>query len=590
MGKIFIILYLLFINIYSFSEINSIPENDIKRAENYLKIGSEYLESNNFERAEKILLMGLDSTKNLKSKEAKLIEFELNIKLGEVLYKNGRGGKAIVFYSDGLMISRDLEKKDLEALALVSLARVYFLTGQYDLSLRESIKSLEISEAGGYYDLASLSAYFCGMANRNLKQFNNALEFFEKAILYAKKSGNKVRLINSLNEKGNVLFQTGKVDEALQVKQEALDLARKEKDKDSISNCLNDIALIYSERNKHIKAEKYFKESLRIAEEVRNSRSILLTLLNLARGQSILGKNNEARLNFNRALDISENLQYLEEKKVAKKLFSEFLLKEGNYQRAYKEISEAYDLLDKIFTEELARKISGIAYSYEIDKKQKEIEFVKKEKEIEKKQKKYFILAFIMSVFLIFLMGIILNLKIKTNKILEIAKKREEELARIDPLTSLSNRRHAYEKLEDEINRFKRSGVPFSIILLDLDNFKFINDTYGHNCGDLVLVEISKILKNTKRAIDTAARWGGEEFMLILPETNLIGATKVAERIKEKIFNLEINYKGKIVKISGTFGVVEYGEDLEKCLKKVDDALYEGKRQGKNIVIEVPRF
>ncbi|MEJ5167485.1 MAG: GGDEF domain-containing protein, partial [Thermoanaerobaculia bacterium] len=172
----------------------------------------------------------------------------------------------------------------------------------------------------------------------------------------------------------------------------------------------------------------------------------------------------------------------------------------------------------------------------------------------------------------------------KTNRILQEAKKREEELARTDPLTSLFNRRYAYEKLKEEILRYERTGVPFSIVLLDIDQFKKINDTFGHECGDLILKVVADTLKNVKRAVDTAIRWGGEEFMLILPETELMGALKFAERLKDTISEAEIDYKGNIIKITATFGVAEYSGNIEDCLKKADDALYEGKKLGRNRV------
>lgn len=376
----------------------------------------------------------------------------------------------------------------------------------------------------------------------------------------------------------------GNHSEALKIKFEALNFAKTYGDRECISNCLNDISLIFSHRGNHLQAEKYLIESLELAEAQGSRRNIFYNLLNLAAEQLKLGKSRKAKLNLMRALDISEKFGSLDQRKVARKFFSEYLAQEGDFEKAYQELLDAYETQDKVFTDELKRNILNIAYSYEIEKKEREIDLISREKDVEKKQKKYLTLAFILATGLILLLGIVLRLKIKTNKILEEAKKKEEELARMDPLTSLANRRYAYEKIMEEINRYERTGVPFSVVLMDIDQFKQINDKYGHKGGDMVLENIAQVLMNSKRSLDVAIRWGGEEFMLLLPNTKLEGALKVAEKLRDIISGNEIDYKGKIIKITATFGVAQFAGDLENCLKKADEALYEGKSLGRNRV------
>lgn len=177
------------------------------------------------------------------------------------------------------------------------------------------------------------------------------------------------------------------------------------------------------------------------------------------------------------------------------------------------------------------------------------------------------------------------------NKILLEMKKKLELTARTDPLTGLLNRRALYEFIDHEVKRTKRSKKGFSIILADIDNFKHINDTYGHACGDRVLRKISRILKSTLRQTDKVGRWGGEEFLILLPETSLEGAVRVAEKLRMSIASENFRCSGKLtLRLTMTFGVAEFTPQtpsLRECLKNADEALYRGKSSGKNIVFSI---
>lgn len=151
-----------------------------------------------------------------------------------------------------------------------------------------------------------------------------------------------------------------------------------------------------------------------------------------------------------------------------------------------------------------------------------------------------------------------------------------------DGLTTLYNRRFIEEILSTERDKAILYGEPFSIIFLDLDDFKKINDTYGHEVGDKVLKEIAKILKENLRATDILGRWGGEEFIIILKNTKLKDAINLAEILRKKISEYNID---KIL-VTASFGVTEYfpREEIMKTLKRVDLALYKAKMAGKNCV------
>lgn len=153
-----------------------------------------------------------------------------------------------------------------------------------------------------------------------------------------------------------------------------------------------------------------------------------------------------------------------------------------------------------------------------------------------------------------------------------------------DHLTGLYNRRYADAKLCEEYERSKRYDTPFSVVLADIDYFKKINDEHGHAAGDIILQEMAKLIKDNVRPNDTVVRFGGEEFLVILPETTAKHATGFIERIRKLIEAFEFSAGGK--KATTSFGVAEFDRKLsiEEIIKKADEALYASKEGGRNQV------
>jgi len=170
---------------------------------------------------------------------------------------------------------------------------------------------------------------------------------------------------------------------------------------------------------------------------------------------------------------------------------------------------------------------------------------------------------------------------------LKIAKAELEKLAATDPLTQLHNRRFFMKFADNEFYRFKRYQHYFSIIMIDLDFFKKINDSYGHLGGDTVLISFSKMLKDLIRSHETIARYGGEEFILLLPETVENGAIIVAERIRTSLEQLAIPCADSIIKVTASIGVTSSNtkdKNLQQIINRADQALYQAKENGRNKV------
>lgn len=165
----------------------------------------------------------------------------------------------------------------------------------------------------------------------------------------------------------------------------------------------------------------------------------------------------------------------------------------------------------------------------------------------------------------------------------EISKK-YEALSKLDPLTQLSNRRDAQNIIEYEQRKLARNKTVFSLIICDVDNFKIVNDTFGHDVGDIVLIRLADIFKECIRTQDTVARWGGEEFLFILPDTNFDDVILMTKKIHRTIEDSNPLFKSQTTNITVSMGLstITNGKNIEDAIKLADNNLYKAKNNGKN--------
>lgn len=161
------------------------------------------------------------------------------------------------------------------------------------------------------------------------------------------------------------------------------------------------------------------------------------------------------------------------------------------------------------------------------------------------------------------------------------------KIAKVDQLTKLHNRRSMDELLEKTYNDSLANGENFSIAICDIDDFKHVNDTYGHQCGDFILYKVACIIAANIRELDIACRWGGEELLIIYPSTDIKSAVSQTEKIRKAIEDSIFSYKNNELKITVTFGVCNSDgiETIDSLITEADRRLYEGKKNSKNCVI-----
>lgn len=204
------------------------------------------------------------------------------------------------------------------------------------------------------------------------------------------------------------------------------------------------------------------------------------------------------------------------------------------------------------------------------------------------------LMAFLIFVFVLFITSLGFSIhkdavrSLALNHELSLAKEQAEQLARTDVLTGLNNRRSFFEIGNSVFQNACRYKRPLSVVMLDLDAFKNINDTYGHSIGDEIIKAVANKLHQGKRETDITGRIGGEEFAILLQETDLKTAGELIERLRTEVEQIVVNSNGTQVGITASFGVTELDEQcdtLEKVIVKADRALYQAKEEGRNRVV-----
>jgi two-component system, cell cycle response regulator len=175
------------------------------------------------------------------------------------------------------------------------------------------------------------------------------------------------------------------------------------------------------------------------------------------------------------------------------------------------------------------------------------------------------------------------------NRELEAANRKLRKLSITDGLTGLFNHRHMHEQLHEEFERSRRSEDPIAVLMMDLDRFKQVNDTYGHPTGDVILYETARILRDSAREIDMIGRYGGEEFMAILPGTDESEAARFAERVRQRVADHVYRDESTEVQMTTSAGVASYpGASVDApddLIKFADQALYQAKESGRNRIV-----
>jgi diguanylate cyclase (GGDEF)-like protein len=487
---------------------------------------------------------------------------------------------AIKHAGAALKLAQKLKDIEGEATALRYIGIGYYYKCDYDKALGHVIESLRIFEEIDNKNGISRTLNNIGLIYWRLRNHDKAIEYFTRSIKIAREIEDKKGLATYLNNIGLVYMEQEKHNKALKYYNKSLKIKEEIGYKKGISETLTNIGIANSHLGNPVMTLEYFLRALKITEEIGEKLDVATSMTNIGSVYRELKMHDKAISYLERGLKLAKEIEAKDITQEIYNNFSEIHSELGNNKKALEFYKQHSEVKDSIFTERSSKKIAEMQAKYESDKKEKEIELLKKDNIIEQSRRRMLIIFLFVTLSIVIFLFYLYRVKIGMNKKLDL-------LSRTDPLTKLSNRRDMLESIEQEKIRFERNKRPFVFILCDIDKFKNFNDEYGHKTGDFVLVSIAKLMLETMRKQDLVCRWGGEEFLFLLPETELDGGGILAEKMRREIADKTFHHEKLELAVNMTFGVSAYDEAIgvDECIKQADDALYEGKENGRNQVV-----
>lgn len=515
------------------------------------------------------------------------------------LEAEGRQAEAIDILVD-LLAAADDTDASFRTTVGANLARLYLNLGEYAEAMEVATTAAADAELAGDRSAQAYAEFIVGMVHRDLNQLEAARGAFRASARLALDAGNSDQYLRSANEDSNVLVLGGDLEGALEQKLTAIRQLGDKADPSIVISLENDIAYVYAELGRHINTLPHLERAWKLSIEEDHHRQAAIIACNLAGNLSVLDELDRAIVWAEKGLAIAESNELLAVQELSHAILGDVLFEAGEAVRAAPHLQEAYDLRGRILNESSAQRIAELGTRHEAERREAEIELLRRDAEIRalelaqtRSQRRLLVggmtalAAFLAVVTIAYRLKVRANAEIRAaNLDLETARRHVEELSRTDALTGVANRRALDERLANEVLRSERSGRPFTVILADIDHFKRINDSFGHNVGDEVLRELSNRLRATVRGLDMVGRWGGEEFLIVLPDTDAAGGRKLADKLRSVIGGQPVTLAERSLTVTMTFGVATHWEgSIEHTIHRADEALYRGKYDGRDQVV-----
>ena len=526
----------------------------------------------------------------------------------EYLFNRGLGFYNLNQYSNALeylkLASKIYDKEDDKpnvARCYNNIGNIYNKLSIFNEAMEYHLLSLKLEEELDEKEGIISSLNNIGNVLKNIDEFDQALEYYQKALNLSYEISNNKSIAVALNNIGNIYLSQENFEYALSFHNRSLVIKKELKDNFGIATSYNNIGISYQGLGSTAKALENYNISLNMMKKLKDGNGIASSYFHI--GITYFEKKNEKQAsdNLEKALAYAQNYDNKQIMSSCYKILAEIYSKQKDFLKAYTAIMLYTQMKDELVSAQTQKTVAELQIRYETEKKEKEIELLKTNASITDYQSKVdemFIVFLVIILIVVAVMGFFFYFqfrqKANSNKTIEEqnAKLLEayikmEELAKTDALTGLSNRHDMYQKIKHETDRFERNEKPFTILMGDIDNFKKINDTYGHDAGDHVLTSVAALMTSTMRKQDIASRWGGEEFLILLPETDLEGGKKIAEILRDTIKKESIQYKNHNLNVTITIGLSVYNRvcDVNESIKEADKAMYLGKIRTKNCVV-----
>lgn len=492
--------------------------------------------------------------------------------------------------SMGLQLRDQAERtgdRTLELEVIEELARFYIDNGSPQLGLETVNEGLALTDkATGDTMLGALSLTKT-MALIRVGQFENGNVWAKRVLAIAESIGDQDLLGRGTYMLASTLARLNQPDDAQIAYREAAAILRASDNVYWSSRAMNDLAMINKFRAKFDEAEAIFLELLTLAESRSDLQMEVYALLELGDIQRLTGNLSEAKQYLLRARQIA----YDEENPAWQVFAHSYLadlyralgdddeaLKHTNELALYQGTMQAENAVARIAELEFKRMATAHAHQMEILDKERELA------ELTATRGQAFLVAVLLGVTLLLILLVWLyrgwRQQSAANARLRASNLKLDHAARTDALTGLANR-HA---LNERLKWLEKNKTQYSLILLDLDHFKLINDNFGHDHGDAVLIEVSQRVKARLRQADLAVRWGGEEFLVLLTDASRKQTHDVAQQLYDQIRKRPIVVQGEAHFITATFGIATLSghDSFQSALRGADQALVAGKKSGRD--------
>lgn len=462
-------------------------------------------------------------------------------KFGLSSYYNGEHERALKHLQQAFELISENDRTQA-ATILANIALVYDATGEHDTALDYFFKSLEFIDPKRFELDASITYYNIGYVSIKAKKYTQAEEYLNRSLEIA--------------ERNNIV--------------------------QGVAFAKSQLGVLELERKAFEKAENYLKQSLEMARSMKNERLVDMSMFHLMQVASGL-QQTEKVASLIEGLLARHGDKDDKQKVIILKHAADYYATQQDYDKSIDYYQKVITVLDEALKSNRMKEMAQAQQDFDKKLQAQELEILKQRNELqalsiekERNQKAIFILAAL--VLLTSLVSAIIFLKRE-----KVNKSKYENLAMTDELTGVANRRHILNLAEHHLELFYRHPQPIMYALIDLDYFKRINDNYGHDVGDQVLIEFACALKQALREQDLIGRFGGEEWLVVLHQIEEKDLDNVFKRIRKHCANITVPGLDEVITVSmgATLAHLE-DESLETIIKRADEALYDAKHQGRN--------
>lgn len=473
--------------------------------------------------------------------------------------------------------------------ALTAIGTAYGNLGDSDAALTAFDSAMNLLQPD--VDSYTKGRLFVAMARLlfEIQRYEETLDLISSALNSLALTDHPVLLASLYHTRTAAIVAMKEYEEALASAQNALSYISVESAPHLFGKVHNNIGMIYKDLNQYLKALDKFHYVHDIAESNDDEFLRVYALLELGDINRILGHYESAEEYLEQALSSAMSSDTALPIMYSHQYLAQYYRDMNDPGSARHHDQQAEIFKQKIFSEKAANRATVLQIKAEVMERDNAIALLEKDKLLQRaeiKEKQTIILSTAV-------VAIIISLALFLTIWLYLGKKKANQeldrLASIDHLTKLYNRHFLMGEVTNLEEKRKSDKGEVGIILIDIDHFKRINDQYGHDHGDAVLIEISRRLKDQLRESDTLGRWGGEEFIVLLPSTEKSSAFKIAEKLRQAIKQSPIVFSEKEHQVTATMGVTAFTDDttFDQALKAADEALYEGKQSGRDKAILV---